>query len=151
MKTKMTALLLACCLALNAMADNLEIENLKKKVDPYLLRVEKQSDWLVSRLQMYWSTHATDVFIKNEAFHHPGGERAEAPTVKFDGTRSHVTSFSQPKLEDMVPYDDDAEGNVHYINPSTGEMELVHPSKTGRQVTSINRRIMTIARDAANT
>ena len=44
MKTKMTALLLACCLALNAMADNLEIENLKKKVDPYLLRVEKQSD-----------------------------------------------------------------------------------------------------------
>ncbi len=149
MKTKMTALLLACCLALNAMADNLEIENLKKKVDPYLLRVEKQSDWLVSRLQMYWSTHATDVFIKNEAFHHPGGERAEAPTVKFDGTRSHVTSFSQPKLEDMVPYDDDAEGNVHYINPATGEMELVHPSKTGRQVTNINRRIMTIARDAA--
>ena len=30
MKTKMTALLLACCLALNAMAGNLEIENLER-------------------------------------------------------------------------------------------------------------------------
>ena len=124
-------------------------ETLKAKTDIYLNKVEGQPDWLLSRLQMFWSTHATDVFIKDESFDHPGGERAPYPTVKFDGTRSHGTSYDRPKLEDVVPYDDDAEGNVTMINKSTGQMEKTHPAKTGRQISSLNRQIAGIARDAA--
>ncbi|MGM9727927.1 MAG: heparinase II/III family protein [Prevotella sp.] len=150
MRLRTLFLSLVCLMVvLNVRADNNEVDRLKKKVDPYLKYVEQQPDWLLSRLQMYWKTHATDVFIKDEAFHHPGGERAVCPTVKFDGTRGHVTSYSSPKLEDIIPYDDDEEGNVHYISRATGVMEKTHPAKTGRQVSGINRHILTIARDAA--
>ena len=150
MRLRTLFLSLVCLLSVSIVrADNNEVDRLKKKVDPILKYVEQQPDWLLSRLQMYWKTHATDVFIKDEAFHHSGGERALCPTVKFDGTRSHVTSYSSPKLEDIIPYDDDEEGNVHYISRATGVMEKTHPAKTGRQVSGINRHILTIARDAA--
>lgn len=130
-------------------ADAADYEQLKAKTDIYLNKVEQQPDWLLSRLQMYWQSHATDVYIKGETFDHPGGERAAAATVKFDGTRSHGTQYNRPKLEDVIPYDDDAEGRVTMISKATGQMEQVHPSKTGRQVSSLNRHILGIARDAA--
>ncbi len=149
MRQKAIIILLLCLAPAMAMADTAEVDSLKNRVAPYLRHVEKQSDWLLSRLQMYWATHAADVYIKDEAFHHPGGKRAAAPTVKLDGTRSHGYTFRRPKLEDVIPYDDDAGGNVHYVNPGTEKLELVHPSKTGRQISSLNRHILTIARDAA--
>ena len=65
-----------------------EVDQLKKKVDPYLTHVAQQSDWLYSRLQMYWKTHATDVFCNGETYDHVGGKRAPEPTVKMNGTRS---------------------------------------------------------------
>ena len=126
-----------------------EYEKLKAKTDVYLNKVEQQPDWLLSRLQMFWKTQATDIYIKGETFDHPGGEKAPYPTVKLDGTRSHGTSYDRPKLEDVIPYDDDAQGNVTMISKATGQMEKVHPSKTGRQISSLNRQIVGIARDAA--
>lgn len=150
MKTNAILLSALClCCTLNSSANDDEVSRLKKKIDAYADSVGKKPDWLLSRLQMYWTTHATDVFIKDEAFNHPGGERAVCPTVKFDGTRGHVTSYDRPKLEDIMPYDDDEEGNVHYISRATGVMEKTHLAKTGRQVSGINRHILTIARDAA--
>lgn len=132
-----------------SVADDGQLQKLKAKTDPYLERVERQPDWLVSRLQMYWSTHATEVYIKGETFDHPGGPRAAAPTVKYNGTRSHASDYRRPKLEDIIPYDDDADGSVHFLHPQTGQKEKVHPSKTGCNIASINRQIATIARDAA--
>ena len=126
-----------------------EYEKLKAKTDVYLNKVEQQPDWLLSRLQMFWKTQATDIYIKGETFDHPGGVKASYPTVKLDGTRSHGTDYNRPKLEDVVPYDDDAQGNVTMISKATGQMEKVHPSKTGRQISSLNRQIVGIARDAA--
>ena len=144
-------ILLAVCWlwAVAGLAGEVDYEQLKTKTDVYLDKVERQPDWLLSRLQMYWKSHATDVYIKGETFDHPGGERAAAATVKFDGTRSHGTQYNRPKLEDVIPYDDDAEGRVTMISKATGQMEQVHPSKTGRQVSSLNRHILGIARDAA--
>lgn len=125
------------------------IKKLRAKVDPYLERVTKQPDWLYSRLQMFWSTHATEVFCHSESFDHPGGGRAPEPTVKMDGTRSHQSFYNRPKIEDLVPYDDDGQGNVTFINPKTGKMEKVNPNMTGRNISSINVMILSIARDAA--
>ena len=135
--------------ALWAQMNQKEYEKLKAKTDVYLNKVEQQPDWLLSRLQMFWKTQATDIYIKGETFDHPGGEKAPYPTVKLDGTRSHGTSYDRPKLEDVIPYDDDAQGNVTMISKATGQMEKVHPSKTGRQISSLNRQIVGIARDAA--
>lgn len=98
-----------------------EITKLKAKIENVMSQVDKQPDWLYSRLQMFWKTNASDVFVNGEAFAHPGGERAAEPTVKYNGTRGFESQYNRPKLEDLVPYDDDEQGNVTYINKVTGK------------------------------
>ena len=126
-----------------------KLQQLIEKTQPFMQKTQQQSDWLTSRLQMYWYSHATDVFIRGEQFDHAGGERAPYPTVRLDGTRGIESKYNRPKLEDIVPYDDDAESNVTYISKATGKMEKAHPSKTGRNIGNINVQITKIARDAA--
>ncbi len=126
-----------------------EITKLKAKIENVMSQVDKQPDWLYSRLQMFWKTNASDVFVNGEAFAHPGGERAAEPTVKYNGTRGFESQYNRPKLEDLVPYDDDEQGNVTYINKVTGKMEKTSPAKTGCNIAGVNRYIIGIARDAA--
>lgn len=126
-----------------------EITKLKAKIENVMIQVDKQPDWLYSRLQMFWKTNASDVFVNGEAFAHPGGERAAEPTVKYNGTRGFESQYNRPKLEDLVPYDDDEQGNVTYINKVTGKMEKTSPAKTGCNIAGVNRYIIGIARDAA--
>ena len=126
-----------------------EITKLKVKIENVMSQVDKQPDWLYSRLQMFWKTNASDVLVNGEAFAHPGGERAAEPTVKYNGTRGFESQYNRPKLEDLVPYDDDEQGNVTYINKVTGKMEKTSPAKTGCNIAGVNRYIIGIARDAA--
>ena len=126
-----------------------EITKLKAKIENVMSQVDKQPDWLYSRLQMFWKTNASDVFVNGEAFAHPGGERAAEPTVKYNGTRGFESQYNRPKLEDLVPYDDDEQGNVTYVNKVTGKMEKTSPAKTGCNIAGVNRYIVGIARDAA--
>lgn len=130
---------------LTAQAD----DALKARLQPYLEHVRQTPDWLSSRLQMYWNSHATDVFIMGESFDHPGGERAPHPTVKYNGTRGTASQYNRPKLEDVVPYDDTPQGEVTFINRASGVMEKAHPSKTGCNIDGLNRQVMGIAADAA--
>ena len=125
-------------------------EKLKRRTDIYANLTDVQPDWLLSRLAMYWQSHATDVYIKGETFDHAGGEKAPAPTVRYTGTRGTFATHGRPRLEDVVPYDD-TDGNVTFCNNALPgrPMESVHPSKTGRNIESLNREIMGIARDAA--
>lgn len=120
-----------------------------RRVEVYQQKVRQQPDWLVSRLQMYWQSHATEVYIDGESFHHVGGDKAPVATVRLCGTRSNGGSYGRPKLEDVVPYDDDTESRVTYINKVNGKQEKVHPSLTGASIASVNREILGIARDAA--
>lgn len=124
---------------------------LKEKTDVYVRLADAQPDWLLSRLAMYWKSHATEVYVKGETFDHAGGEKAPVPTVRYTGTRGTYATHGRPKLEEVVPYDDDAEGRVTFCNNALPgrPMERVHPSKTGRNIESLNREIMGIARDAA--
>ena len=126
----------------------------KDVFDGVTSRVEKYSskgpEWLTSRLQMYWKSHATDVYIRGEYYDHAGGEKAPAPTVMYTGARSHATIYRRPKLEDITPYHEDKKG-MYLANTSlNGEpLEWASISKTGRMIESINSEIMGIARDAA--
>lgn len=124
---------------------------LKERTDVYTHHTEIQPDWLFSRLAMYWKSHATDVYIKGETFDHAGGTKAPVPTVRYTGTRGTVASYGRPKLVDVVPYDDDENGNVTFCNNSLPNRpkERVHPSKTGRNIENLNCEILGIARDAA--
>ena len=137
------------CLPSGLGAQGSDIDRIKRKIEPVMQKVDSQSDYLASRLQMFWDTHASDVFILGESFARPGGERAPEPTVKYNGTRGVESQYSRPALEDIVPYDDDSEGRVTYISKATGKMEKTVLSKTGCNVAGVNRQIMGIARDAA--
>ena len=126
----------------------------KDVFDGLTSRVEKYSskgpEWLSSRLQMYWKSHSTDVYIKGEYYDHAGGEKAPVPTVMYTGARSHATIYRRPKLEDITPYHEDSKG-MYLANTSLkGEpFEWASISKTGRIIESINNEIAGIARDAA--
>ena len=124
---------------------------LKERTDVYTRRTESQPDWLLSRLAMYWKSHATEVYVKGEVFDHAGGEKAPAPTVRYTGTRGTAATHGRPKLEDIVPYDDNEDGNVTFFNNALEgrPLESVHPSKTGRNIENLNCEILGIARDAA--
>ena len=126
-----------------------EITKLKAKIENVMSLVDKQPDWLYSRLQMFWKTQASDVFVNGETFSHPGGAKAAGPTVKYNGSRSTASQYNRPKLEDIIPYDDDEQGSVTYISRATGKMEKTSPAKTGCNLAGVNRQIITIARDAA--
>ena len=124
---------------------------LKERTEVYTRRTESQPDWLLSRLAMYWKSHATEVYVKGEVFDHAGGAKAPATTVRYTGTRGTAATHGRSKLEDVVPYDDSAEGNVTFCNNALEgrPQESVHPSKTGRNIESLNCEILGIARDAA--
>lgn len=123
---------------------------LKERTEVYTRLTEVKPDWLLSRLAMYWKSHATDVYIKGETFDHAGGAKAPFPTVRYTGTRGTAATHGRPKLADVVPYDDE-EGNVTFCNNALPgrPLERVHPSKTGRNIESLNCEILGIARDAA--
>ena len=124
---------------------------LKERTDVYTRRTESQPDWLLSRLAMYWKSHATEVYVKGEVFDHAGGEKAPAPTVRYTGPRGPAATHGRPKLEDIGPYDDNEDGNVTFCNNALEgrPLESVHPSKTGRNIENLNCEILGIARDAA--
>ena len=125
-------------------------ESLQKRTDVYTEKVAADPTWLLSRLQMYWNSHFTDVFIKGEVFDHAGGEKAPAPTVRFTGTRGTVTNYGRPKLEDILPFMDDEKGLFFVNTAKEGRpMEWVEPEKTGRNIESINVEIMDIAMNSA--
>lgn len=120
---------------------------LQQRTDVY---VDRGTDWLTSRLQMFWNTHATDVFIKGEYFDHAGGEKAPAPTVMLSGARSHATNYVRPKLEDIKPYQEDSRGLWLRNKLLEGQpYEWASISKTGNIIQSINNEIVGKARDAA--
>ncbi|GAA5221665.1 heparinase II/III family protein [Membranihabitans marinus] len=123
------------------------IEAKKKNLEKYLKFCEVESDYLLSRLQMYWKNRYTDVFIKGGDFSHGSGQAAVA-TVRYSGSRDWATDYIAPKLEDVIPYYDDDRG-MYLMHKESMEMEYVHPSETGHIIEGINRKIMSIVKDAA--
>lgn len=122
-------------------------QQLKVRTDRY---VDEGADWLSSRLQMFWKTCATEVYIKGEYFDHAGGEKAPAPTVMLSGARSHATNYVRPKLEELQPYQEDPRGLWLRNKVLEGQpYEWATISKTGNIIQSINNEIVGIARDAA--
>ena len=68
---------------------------LKERTEVYTNLTDAQPAWLLSRLAMYWKSHATEVYVKGETFDHAGGERAPYPTVRYTGTRGTAATHGQ--------------------------------------------------------
>lgn len=62
MRKKIVFMVMTVLVAISADAQATQ-DRLRQRIDVWLDNVSCQPDWLLSRLQMYWSTHATDVYI----------------------------------------------------------------------------------------
>ncbi|MFS2217824.1 heparinase II/III family protein [Telluria sp. Tellsp104] len=119
------------------------------RMHPYVDRHRTDPAWIVSRLQMYWQSHSTKVFVKNGVYDHAEGS-APVPTVRFTGTRDAASAYFTPKLEDVKPYM--GERDLLWLqnrNAPGQPWEWVSQAKSGRIVEAINLRIANLARDAA--
>ena len=119
----------------------------KSKISKYVAQYKTDPEWLSSRFQMYWKSHATNVYVNGEYYSHADG-KAPVPTVRLTGQRDYVSDYKTPKLEDVKPYLEDERG-LYLENSKTNQWEWVKPSKTGRAIENTNENIMGIARDAS--
>lgn len=124
------------------------ITKTKNNLTPYIDHYKTDKTWLVSRLQMYWKTKSTQVYINGGTYDHADGE-APVATVKYPGTRNHTTDYLTPKIENILPYMDDPRGLYLRRRDRSAQWEWTGISKSGKVVENINRQIMGIARDVA--
>jgi hypothetical protein len=139
---------------IRALADNdaaakAAVDQARAELATYIDHVRQDPMWVASRLQMYWKSHATDVYNRGDVFDHVDGH-APVATVRYPGSRDPVSVYRAPKLEDIPPYEDDTRG-VYLVNTSEpGQpMEWATPSKTGRVIDGINANILRMAQTAA--
>lgn len=125
------------------------LKGIHDKIDKHVDRHVDDSEWMVSRLQMYWKTKSTNIYINGINYSHADGE-APVPTVRLCGSRDYTTPYGKPKLEDVLPYMDDPRG-LYLPNRSKegNPFEWAEISKTGRIIYSINDEIISLSRDAA--
>lgn len=124
------------------------MDGIISKIKPYSGRHVSDPEWIVSRLQMYWDSHADEIYVKGEELDHVSGH-APVPTVRFTASRGTQTSYRRPRLEDIRPYQDSLGLWMHNKTLPGEPLEWADPRKTGRNVESINLEIMNLARDAA--
>ena len=122
-------------------------ESFKSNVSGYVKQSETDPEWMVSRLQMYWKSHATDIFVKGNFYSHAKG-KAPVPTVRLNGGLDYVINYRTPSLENVRPYMEDKRG-LWLQNKNTGKWEWAKISQTGRIIGNINKTILGYARDAA--
>jgi hypothetical protein len=124
-------------------------EAIQARLQPYVERHRTDPAWIVSRLQMYWQSHSTRVYVKNGVYDHAEGS-VPVPTVRFTGTRDTASQYFTPKLEDVKPYMGERDLLWLQNKEAPGQpWEWVSQAKSGRIVESINMRIAELARDAA--
>ena len=125
------------------------VDQARAELATYIDHVRQDPMWVASRLQMYWKSHATDVYNRGDVFDHVDGH-APVATVRYPGSRDPVSVYRAPNLEDIPPYEDDTRG-VYLVNTSEpGQpLEWATPSKTGRVIDGINANILRMAQTAA--
>jgi len=125
------------------------LSGIHHRIDEHVNRHVGDPEWMVSRLQMYWKTKATHIYINGINYSHTDGE-APVPTVRLCGSRDYTTPYGKPKLEDVMPYMEDPRGlYLPNLSKEGHPFEWVEVSKTGRIIYSINEEIIELARDAA--
>lgn len=125
------------------------LSGIHDRIDVHIARHVDDPEWMVSRLQMYWKTKSTNIYINGVYYSHADGE-APLPTVRFTGARDYTTHYAMPELEDITPYMDDERGLYLRNKSKEGQpLEWVEQSKTGGIIHRHNQKIVGFARDAA--
>lgn len=124
------------------------MDGIVSRILPYAERHVSDPEWIVGRLQMYWDSHATDIYVKGEKLDHVSG-RAPVPTVRYTASRGTQTIYRRPPLADRPMYQDSLGMWMQNTAAEGQPFEWADPRETGRNVESMNMEIMNLARDAA--
>lgn len=109
--------------------------------------VDSGATYLSDRLCMHWQTHATTTYVKGEFYDHMSNDSAPVPTLMMAGARSHVTNYQRPRLEQLLPQQEDARG-VWLYNKVTETYKWAPICETGGIISSINLEICSLGRQA---
>lgn len=122
---------------------------IEKEIAPYVNRHETDSEWIVSRMSMYWKEgeHFTQCYIKNQNWDYGEGN-APLPTVRLPGMRTWNDYASVP-LEDRIPYNES--GDLLGISKSKADKTpvLIPYKETGHMVRANNMQILKLAEKSA--
>lgn len=119
---------------------------IKSRIDPFIEQYQTDPTYMVSRLQMYWKSQCTNVYVQNDKYVRADGY-ASIPTVRFAGARDWATNYSTPSYSEIIPYSDST--LIYLYNRTTGKWEWANPALTGQIIENLNRNILSLARDAA--
>lgn len=126
------------------------MKGILERIDPYVEKVQKEPDWVYSRLMMYWKSKATNVYIRGGVYSHADGE-APVPTVRFGSMRGMGSPYKRPALEAIIPYMDDTKG-VYFLNTAKegSPLEWIEQGNVSdRNIENVNNEILRLGRDAA--
>lgn len=124
-------------------------QRLKEKVDPYVERHRTESEWIISRIAMYWKDGAryTQCYLKNETWERGEGN-APVPTVRMPGMRTWNKYYNVP-LEERTPYNETGDmWGISRIDPSAPKV-LIPYKESGHMIRSNNVEILTLAEEAS--
>lgn len=126
------------------------LEGAHESVDKYVAIHEKDPEWIVSRLQMYWKHKYTTPYLNGGYYVRAEGE-APVATVRFAGARDWATDHAQPAIEDIKPYMDYNDDQVYLQNiKKPGQpWEWVDNAQTAHHIELMNVDIMTRAMNSA--
>ena len=122
---------------------------LKDKIDPYVKRHQTDSEWIVSRLAMYWKEgeRYTQCYLKKQNWDRGEGN-APVPTVRMPGMRTWNKYVNVP-LEERTPYNESGDmWGLSRTEPDAPKV-LVPYKESGHMIRSNNVEILTLAEEAA--
>lgn len=124
-------------------------QTLVGKLTPYVERHKVDSEWIVSRLAMYWQQgeRYTQCYLKNQNWDRGEGN-APVPTVRMPGMRTW-NKYHNVALEERTPYNTTGDmWGIDRSNPSAPKV-LVPYKESGHMIRNNNVEILTLAEEAA--
>lgn len=128
---------------------NEAFHNIVYRVKKYVDIHEKDKNWIISRMAMYWKKgeRYTQCYLKSQNWDRGEGD-APVPTVRMPGMRTWNKYVNVP-LEERVPYNETGDmWGVSRIEPNAPKV-LVPYKESGHMIRSNNVEILTLAEDAA--
>lgn len=126
-----------------------------KELEPYVERHTRDSNWIISRLQMYWQERYTNVQLTSVygsgEYHWIYSGYAPVPTVRVvslnvSGKAPSGYGWRNSTLSDLKPYGD---GSLRLQDPVTLLWYDVPYSNVGTEPAAINRQILLLATKAS--
>lgn len=123
---------------------------IRGEVEPYLRKVEKEPDWLTSRMAMYWKDgeRYTQCYLNKKQNWERGEGNAPVPTVRLPGMRTW-NNYKLAPLELREPYNETGDMlGIDRRNPDLPPVKVPY-KQSGHMVRYNNVEILQIAEKGA--